>query len=237
MSAPLAGKFQDHYEVLGVEPRADLEDIQRAYAMLAQEYHPKTPITGNKEKFDAVNLAYEVLSDPTLRNEFDKVKGVTIEDDGAPKFSGVNFFPALARDFAIRSALLCVLYDRRRTKPFRPSLSVRHIEAIVAASGDELTLALWYLKQRGLAASDDKSSIQITVEGMDFLEVNMPAPELVMPFIKLVAQTAAEPAQPAPAQEEPIERSPEPKPVAQESLRNMLNRNIARQTANKVSAN
>jgi hypothetical protein len=50
-----------------------------------------------------------------------------------------------------------------------------------------LNSALWYLKQRGLAASDDKSSLQITVDGMDFLETAKPLPEDVMPFIKPAA--------------------------------------------------
>ncbi len=56
----------------------------------------------------------------------------------------------------------------------------------------ELGSALWYLKQRGLAASDDKSSLQITVDGMDFLESKQPAPEAVMPFIKEDAIAAAQ---------------------------------------------
>jgi hypothetical protein len=50
-----------------------------------------------------------------------------------------------------------------------------------------MNFALWYLKQRGLAVNDDKSSLQITVEGMDFLEGNQPAPEAVLPLIKSTA--------------------------------------------------
>ena len=61
---------------------------------------------------------------------------------------------------------------------------MRHLELIVEATPAELSSALWYLKQRGLAASDDKSSLQITVDGMDFLETKRPAPEEIMAFIK-----------------------------------------------------
>jgi hypothetical protein len=61
---------------------------------------------------------------------------------------------------------------------------MRHLEIIVEATAAELSSALWYLKQRGLAASDDKSSLQITVDGMDFLESKRPLPEDVMAFIK-----------------------------------------------------
>ncbi len=93
MSAPLAGKFQDHYAVLGIDPKSDSETIQRAYAQLAQKYYPNNSATANAEMFEAVNMAYETLSDPELRGVFDKLKGVGQEDSG-PKFSGVEFFAA-----------------------------------------------------------------------------------------------------------------------------------------------
>ena len=182
MSAPLAGKFQDHYEVLGIEPAASSETVQATYSKLAKKYHPNNTETGDKEKFEAVNLAYEVLSDPVLRQAFDKIKGVG--EEGGPKFSGLDFFEALGREALMRSALLCLLYDRRRTKPHTPSLSVRHLEAMLEATSEELASALWYLKQRNLVRSDDKSSLHITVDGMDFLETHKPSPEAVMPFFK-----------------------------------------------------
>jgi curved DNA-binding protein len=186
MSAPLAGKFQDHYAVLGIDPKADSETIQQAYSKLAQKYYPNNSATANTEMFEAVNMAFETLSDPELRSVFDKLKGVG-QDQGPPKFSGLEFFDALGRGVAMRNVILCVLYDRRRTKPSTPSLSMRHLELIIDASTEELSSALWYLKQRGLAASDDKSSLQITVDGMDFLESHTPSPEDVLVLIKPAA--------------------------------------------------
>jgi curved DNA-binding protein CbpA len=183
MSAPLAGKFQDHYAILGIDPKSDSETIQRAYARLAQESHPNNAATGNAETFAVVNLAYEVLSDPEQRILFDKVKGVG-QQESNPKFSGVEFFDAVGREAVLRTAILCVLYDRRLAEPTRPSLSIRHLELILEAPVARLNSALWYLKQRGLATTDDKSSLQITVDGMDFLDNKRPLPEDVMPFIK-----------------------------------------------------
>jgi curved DNA-binding protein CbpA len=201
MSAPLAGKFQDHYVVLGIDPKSDSETIQRAYSELAQKYHPNNNFgTGNPEKFEAVNLAYEVLCDPEQRGIFDKVRGVG-QQVKTPQFTGVDFFDTLGREAVLRSAILCVLYDRRLSEPTSPSLSIRHLELIVEAPVVRLNSALWYLKQRGLAASDDKSSLQITVDGMDFLESKRPLPEDVMPFIKPAAIANPRPseAQPLPA--------------------------------------
>ncbi len=190
MSSAAAGKFQDHYEVLGIDPKADSDSVQRAYTKLAQKYHPGNLDTGDQEKFEAVNLAFEILSDPILRPEFDRVKGVP-DDAGPPKFSGMDFFTNLGRGTGLRTALLCVLYDRRRNKPFTPSLSMRQIENIVEGTPAELTFVLWFLKQRTFIASDDKSSLQITVVGMDFLEANPPDPKLVMPFIKLTGMVGS----------------------------------------------
>jgi len=55
-----------------------------------------------------------------------------------------------------------------------------------------------------MVASDDKSNLQITVDGMDYLETNPPTPEVVMPLVKaaglaipktgLIAETLAKPA-------------------------------------------
>ena len=52
------------------------------------------------------------------------------------------------------------------------------------AINEELNFALWYLKQRGLAVSDDKSNLQITVEGWTFFKQNRPSPESVMALIR-----------------------------------------------------
>jgi hypothetical protein len=99
-------------------------------------------------------------------------------------FAGLEFFDALGRQAGLRAALLCVLYDRRRKKPSKPSLSIRHIDSIIQATNDELNFALFYLKQRGLVVGDDKSNLQISVDGMDFLERDQPTPNMVFPFIK-----------------------------------------------------
>src|SRR5580704_15753105 len=224
MSSGAAGKFQDHYIVLGVETNADSETIQAAYSRLAQKFHPNNTETGDKVRFDALNQAFEVLSDPGLRASFDKVKGVDLEAEN-PKFTGVDFFRALDDSASLRAAILCILYDRRRIKSFRPSLSLRHLEGMLHVSQDELNFALWYIKQRGFAVNDDKSSMAITVEGMDYLEKNRPSPEAVMKFIKADSLVNAAPAV-------KVLKQPETPPVAEirtaEPVLNALSRALQR---------
>jgi len=197
MSAPLDGNFQDHYAILEVDQQSVSETIQQAYAKLAQKYHSRNSATRDAEMFEAVNLAYDVLSNPERRREFDKLHGIS-QEGASPKFSGLAFFDALGLDAVRRAAILCLLYDRRRARPSAPDLSMRQIEVMVEATAVEFSAAAWYLKQRGLILSDDKGSLQITVDGMDFLVSNWPLPEDVMGFIKPEAIAVSQ-VQPAPA--------------------------------------
>ena len=183
MSTSVAGKFQDHYSVLGVEPNSDTEFIHRAYSALATRFHPDNRQTADKARFAAVTLAYEVLSDPEARKTFDAIRRGP-ERESAPQFSGSKFFDAIGNEAGRRMAILCVLYDRRQRKPFTPSLAVRQLEVMLTVSPEQMNFTLWYLKQRGLVKADDTSSLLITVEGMDYLENNLPSIDAILPFLK-----------------------------------------------------
>src|SRR3989338_434469 len=74
---------KDYYEILGISKNAGESDIKRAYRKLAHEYHPDKG--GNSDKFKEINQAYEVLSDPKKRQQYDQF-GATFE--GAPGGEG-----------------------------------------------------------------------------------------------------------------------------------------------------
>ncbi|MCU1437104.1 MAG: dnaJ [Naasia sp.] len=62
----------DHYEVLGVARDASTDDIKKAYRRLARELHPDVnPGADAQERFKLVTHAYDVLSDPRQRQEYD----------------------------------------------------------------------------------------------------------------------------------------------------------------------
>lgn len=65
---------KDPYDILGVPRSASEADIKKAYRRLAKEYHPdRNP--GNpaaEARFKEVQAAYEVLSDPAKRRQFDR---------------------------------------------------------------------------------------------------------------------------------------------------------------------
>ncbi|WJI24497.1 molecular chaperone DnaJ [Thermosynechococcus sp. QKsg1] len=79
---------RDFYDILGVSRSADAEELKRAYRRLARKYHPdvnKEP--GAEEKFKEINRAYEVLSDPQARANYDRFGEAGVSGVGAAGFS------------------------------------------------------------------------------------------------------------------------------------------------------
>jgi len=67
-------EYVDYYKILGVHKTASTEEIKKAYRKLARKYHPDIN-PNNKEahkKFQEVNEANEVLSDPEKRKKYDQ---------------------------------------------------------------------------------------------------------------------------------------------------------------------
>lgn len=71
-------KTKDYYKVLGITRDANDREIKKAYRKLSKQYHPdKASASGMspedaQKKMSAVNEAYEVLSDPELKERFDR---------------------------------------------------------------------------------------------------------------------------------------------------------------------
>lgn len=78
MAAAAGGGGEDLYALLGVARDATEEEIKRAYKKAALVAHPDRP-TGSKERFQAVNAAYTVLSDSAKRAEYDATGRVPMD--------------------------------------------------------------------------------------------------------------------------------------------------------------
>lgn len=67
-------EFIDYYKILELDKSASSDDIKKAYRKLARKYHPDlNPNDAQaKKKFQQINEANEVLSDPEKRKKYDK---------------------------------------------------------------------------------------------------------------------------------------------------------------------
>ena len=86
---------RDYYDVLGVSRSSSEEEVRKAFRQKALEFHPdrnKKPDAG--EKFKEVNEAYQVLTDPQKRGQYDRFghAGVTASSGSARDFEGSDIF-------------------------------------------------------------------------------------------------------------------------------------------------
>lgn len=83
---------RDYYEILGVPREADQDTIKKAYRKLAMQFHPdKNP--GNaeaEEKFKEAAGAYEILSDPQKRAQYDRFGHNAFRGGGGAGFQDVE---------------------------------------------------------------------------------------------------------------------------------------------------
>ena len=67
-------EFVDYYKILGIEKNATAKDIKDAYRKLARKHHPDLNPNDKEahKKFQQINEANEVLSDPEKRKKYDQ---------------------------------------------------------------------------------------------------------------------------------------------------------------------
>ena len=65
---------KDLYKVIEVSKGASQDEIRRSYRRLARKYHPDANPgdEGAEERFKGIQQAYEVLSNPEKRREYDE---------------------------------------------------------------------------------------------------------------------------------------------------------------------
>ena len=65
--------MENYYEILGVSPTANNDEIKDAFWSLARLHHPDVSEEEDAvEKFQVISLAYDTLSDPEKRKKYDR---------------------------------------------------------------------------------------------------------------------------------------------------------------------
>ncbi len=84
-----------HYEILGIRKTASTDEIKTAYKQLVKKYHPDV-YPGDKtfaeRKTQEINAAYDVLSDPDKKREYDElISPNTSTSYTPPDYSGYTY--------------------------------------------------------------------------------------------------------------------------------------------------
>jgi curved DNA-binding protein len=89
----------DHYQTLGVPRTATEKEIKQAYRRLAGKYHPDKP-GGDTARFQQIEQAYRILSDPTSREQYDRPSPQSHGFPGGFGNFGGNPFEDILNQFA-----------------------------------------------------------------------------------------------------------------------------------------
>jgi curved DNA-binding protein CbpA len=169
-------EIPDFYEFLQISPNAEADTIHRVYRFLAVRLHPDNPETGDSEKFFLLKQAYDVLSNPARRLEYDAARKKE-GPQAVPLSTTIDFMDSMEGELNRRLAVLALLYIQRRTNPYRPEISLLEVEGRMGFPRDYLEFTAWYLRNKGLITRSDNSDFELTAEGVDFVEsqrVNIP---------------------------------------------------------------
>lgn len=106
-----------HYQVLGIEPTATAAQVRRAYREKARSHHPDVSKAADAaERFAEIARAYEVLSDRTLRAEYDARLAAPDRPRGkrdrtSPRYTWTNIATEQSRASESASADFDEMYD------------------------------------------------------------------------------------------------------------------------------
>ncbi|MDH7594032.1 MAG: molecular chaperone DnaJ [Methanomicrobiales archaeon] len=92
---------KDYYEVLGVGRGASADEIKKAFRQLAKKYHPDLN-PGNKEaedRFKEINEAFQVLSDPQKRAQYDQFGHSAFRPEDFADFRRYSSFEEILKNF------------------------------------------------------------------------------------------------------------------------------------------
>jgi len=167
-----AKALPDYYEFLQISPNAEPNTVSRVYRFLAARFHPDIPGTGDAEQFVLLKQAYDVLSDPERRAEYDATYKKQQAPEPVPLSKSVDFMNKNDGELNRRVAVLTLLYIQRRIKPFTPEVPLAEVERRMGFPRDYLDFTMWYLKSKDYITIADNSDFTITAHGVDLVESN-----------------------------------------------------------------
>ncbi len=161
--------FVDYYEVLQISPNADQETVHRVYRVQAQRFHPDNQESGDAQKFRVIAEAYETLSDPQKRSQYDVQHRNSRHQAKREQFEQATA-TNLADEHQKRHEILSILYRKRIAQPDQPAMGLRDLLDLVGIPREQLEFSLWYLKEGGYLLRTDSARHSITLKGVELIE-------------------------------------------------------------------
>jgi curved DNA-binding protein CbpA len=162
--------FVDYYEILQISPNADQETVHRVYRVQAQRFHPDNKETGDAATFRLISDAYQALSNPEKRADYDVQHRNSIHQAKRDQFDESTSTSTLADEHRKRHEILTVLYRKRLAQPDQPAMGLRDLLDIVGMPREQLEFSLWYLKEGGYLLRTDSARHSITLKGVELIE-------------------------------------------------------------------
>jgi hypothetical protein len=149
------------YDVLGVEPEATASEIKKAYYVKARASHPdRNPDDPDaSKKFQKIGDAYQVLSDPQMRELYDNRGTSSLDTSNQPKIDasalyamifGSEDFEAIVGELALASQMK--MYISQVTEAPNPNM---HLILAFRQRKREVQLAVNLLKKIDLYIEDE----------------------------------------------------------------------------------
>jgi curved DNA-binding protein CbpA len=158
--------FIDYYEALEISPNANSETVERMFRYLARRYHPDNTGTSDRDRFDLVLEAHNILRDPAKRVQYDiehrknlntRTELVEQISDGA----GID------RDVDIQNKMLSIFYAKRRRDINDPGVGDVELEYLLGCPIEALEFNIWYMKEKRWITGTENGTLAITIEGVD----------------------------------------------------------------------
>ena len=159
----------DYYEILQISQNAEPDTIGRVFRLFAQRFHPDNQESGDAGKFRLIHEAYSVLNDPVARAKYD----IGYQQQRQERWRLVSSrTPDNQFDLesSTRLTVLEVLYTQRRIEPGTSGVYQSELEKLAGRTREHLEFTVWYLSQKGLIVRSDSSRLNITADGVDYLE-------------------------------------------------------------------
>jgi len=161
-----ANSFVDYYKIMGVRPSVSAEDLGKRFHRLAKRFHPDNPQTGDRDRFDLLVQAHNLLKDTAKRAQYDLIYNQVVgaHHTFAPDAGGDD---TVGKDVDIQTKLLSTFYSKRRRNIREPGVPEMELERIFNCPIESLEFHLWYLRAKRWVEKLENGMLAITVEGVD----------------------------------------------------------------------